>query len=137
MNIPGLRSDRVTVGGLVFFGRMLDKIRLHAAGRLPAEYNRGTGFDARLCRYLRIEYEQLVAKALNEGDDEKVLAWCYATGRQLTDEDIFVFNGFLTKRGWEDDISEWIVAQKAKMGLSHRSDIQTAFDIHDADEGRK
>jgi len=34
--IPGLRSPLAQVGGLVYFGRMLDKIRLAVAGRLPA-----------------------------------------------------------------------------------------------------
>lgn len=33
--IPGLRSPSATVRGLVYFGRMLDKIRLAAAGKLP------------------------------------------------------------------------------------------------------
>ena len=35
------------VGGLVYFGRMLDKIRSHAKGELPADYrpNLGKGFD--------------------------------------------------------------------------------------------
>jgi len=38
-HVPGLRSPYVKVGRLVYFGRMLDKIRLHAAGRLPvADY---------------------------------------------------------------------------------------------------
>ncbi len=36
--VPGLRSCYARVGRLVYFGRMLDKIRLHAAGRLPADY---------------------------------------------------------------------------------------------------
>ena len=35
MSIPGLRSPHDKVSGLVYFGRMLDKIRLHAAGKLP------------------------------------------------------------------------------------------------------
>ena len=137
MNIPGLRSDREIVGGLVFFGRMLDKIRLHAAGRLPSDYNRGHGLDGRMCRFLNIEYEAVVQKALAEKDDLKVLEWCYANGRRPTDEELFVFNAFLSKRGWQDDVSEWVKEQKEKMGLSHRDDIQTAFDVHDADEGRK
>src|SRR3954462_15604043 len=34
-HIPGLRSPSEQVGGLVHFGRMLDKIRLAAAGKLP------------------------------------------------------------------------------------------------------
>jgi hypothetical protein len=38
--IPGLRSPSVMVGGLVDFGRMLDKIRLAAAGKLPADGRR-------------------------------------------------------------------------------------------------
>jgi gluconokinase len=33
-NIPGLRSCYDKVGRLIYFGRMLDKIRLHAAGQL-------------------------------------------------------------------------------------------------------
>jgi hypothetical protein len=137
MNIPGLRSDRELVGGLVFFGRMLDKLRLHAEGRLPSDYNRGHGLDGRVCRFLRIDYEAVVQKALSEEDDLKVLEWCYANGRRPTDEEIFVFNAFLTKRGWRDDVSSWVKEQKENLGLSDREDIQTAFDIHDADEGRK
>ena len=42
MRVPGLRSSYEKVGGIVFFGRMLDKIRFHAAGRLPPGYNLGT-----------------------------------------------------------------------------------------------
>ncbi len=137
MKVTGLRSDRETVGGLVFFGRMLDKIRLHAQGKLPADYNRGHGFDGRLCRFLRIDYAALVAKVEKENDDTKILEWCYSNGRRPTEEEIFVFNAFLSKRGWQDDVSEWVKEQKEKMGLSHRDDIQTAFDIHEADEGGK
>lgn len=32
---PGLRSPREEVEGLVYFGRMVDKIRLEQAGKLP------------------------------------------------------------------------------------------------------
>jgi hypothetical protein len=42
MKVPGLRSLYEKVGGIVYFGRMLDKIRLHASGRLPEGYNLGT-----------------------------------------------------------------------------------------------
>jgi gluconokinase len=136
MHITGLRSDRDLVGGLVFFGRMLDKIRLHAAGRLPADYNRGHGFDGRMQRFLRVEYDALVKRTLQGGTDEEILEWCHVNGRRPTEEEIFVFNAFLTKRGWKDDVSVWVIEQKAKLGLAGREDLQTAFDIHDADEGR-
>ena len=38
MEIHGLRSAYETIGSVVYFGRMLDKIRLHAVGALPFEY---------------------------------------------------------------------------------------------------
>jgi len=42
-----LRSPSEKIGGLFYFGRMLDKIRLHAKGELPSDYhaNLGVGFD--------------------------------------------------------------------------------------------
>ena len=42
-----LRSPYDKVGGLFYFGRMLDKIRSHRKGELPLEYevNLGKGFD--------------------------------------------------------------------------------------------
>lgn len=136
MNISGLRSDHERVDGLIFFGRMLDKIRLNARGELPSGYNLGHGFDGRMCRFLHIDYPTVVKKALEEPDDIKVLQWCYQRGRRPTEEEIEIFNAFLSKRGWKDDVSSWVTEQKIKMGLSHRDDIQTAFDIHNADEGR-
>ena len=136
MKISGLRSDFDEIGGLVFFARMLDKIRLHAQNRLPPDYNRSHGFDGRLCRFLHVNYDALVTATLAENDDAKILEWCYSNGRRPTEEEITIFNAFLSKRGWRDDVSDWIVEQKAKMGLSDRDDIQTAFDIHAADEGR-
>src|SRR5688572_6134665 len=42
-HVPGLRSCYAKVGRLVYFGRMLDKLRLHAAGQLPAEYVNNLG----------------------------------------------------------------------------------------------
>ncbi len=42
-NVPGLRSCYDKVGRLIYFGRMLDKIRLHAAGQLPPAYDENLG----------------------------------------------------------------------------------------------
>jgi gluconokinase len=116
---------------------MLDKIRLHADGRLPSDYNRGDGFDGYMCRFLRVEYSAVVQKALEESDDLKVLEWCFAVGRRPNDEEILIFNDFLSKRGWNDETSDRFREYKEKNGLAHRDDIQTVFDLHDWDEGRK
>lgn len=134
MRIHGLRHSAEQVGGIVFFGRMLDKIRLHAQGKLPTDYNRGSGFDGRVCRFLRIEYPALVERVLAGGNDEEILAWCFAHGRKPCEEEIIIFNAFLAKRGWRDDSSRELDTMKREGGFAERTDIQTFFDFHKADE---
>jgi len=138
MKVPGLRSSFEKVGGIVYFGRMLDKIRLHAAGGLPEGYNLGTKvrtwFDARCTRFLAVNYEALVERVLAGGTDEEILEWCFQHGRRPNDEDILVWNGFMSKRGWRDEASEALAEEKRKRGFAHRDDIQTFFDFHRADE---
>jgi len=131
------RSGYDAVGGLVFFPRVLDKVRLHAAGRLSGDYNLGKGLDTRLCRLLGLAYEDIAAKAREEADDTVVIEWCFAQRRRPTEDEIQYFNTYMTKRGWRDDGSEKLKASKEKRGLASRDDIQTTFDLQDAEEGRK
>jgi Domain of unknown function (DUF5069) len=134
MKIPGLRSSYEKVGGIVFFGRMLDKIRLHAQGKLPSDYNRGTGFDGRCVRFLHVDYDAVVKRTLQGGTDDELLEWCFQNGRRPNEEEILVWNAFLTKRGWRDEVSEDLRLFKEKRGFAHRDDIQTFCDFHKADE---
>ena len=138
MNIPNLRSPREKVGGLVYFGRMLDKVRLHAAGNLPADYlpNLGGGFDERCVRFLHIKYADLEARVKAGGTDEELLAWCCEHGRKPDDEEIMVWNDFMSKRGWNDEASARLQQRLPEYGLAGRTDIATFFDVIDADEGR-
>jgi gluconokinase len=138
MNVPGLRSPHEKVGGICYFGRMLDKIRLNAAGLLPADYqpNLGIGFDERALRFLWIDYPALVERVKEGGNDEEILEWCAQRGRQPNAEEIEVWNEFMRKRGWRDDASERLVQRKAEGGFSDRDDIETMFDYIDLDEGR-
>jgi Domain of unknown function (DUF5069) len=50
------RSPYEKVGGIVYVGRMLDKIRLKAAGELPPDLhqNLGIGFNKRCMDFLRV-----------------------------------------------------------------------------------
>lgn len=138
MNVPGLRSSYEKVGGIVYLGRMLDKIRLHAAGRLPADYNVGTKvwtwFDARCTRFLAVNYEALAQRVLAGGTDEEILAWCFEQGHRPTEEEVEIWNEFMMKRGWGDSSSAALAAAKRLRGFAHRDDIQTAFAFHLADE---
>jgi gluconokinase len=134
MKIPNLRHSAEQVGGLVFFGRMLDKIRLHAQGKLPADYKHGTGTDTRVCRFLHVDYPAVVEQVLSGATDEQVLEWCFANGRRPNEEEIFIFNAFLVKRGWRDNQTAELEEMKRKRGFAGRADIQTFFDFHWADE---
>ena len=138
MKVPGLRSSYEKVGGIVFFGRMLDKIRLNAAGQLPPGYNLGTAdrtwFDARCTRFLGVEYAAVVARARGGGTDEEILEWCFQQGRRPSPEEIEIWNGFMVTYGWRDGSKEELAEVKRKRGFGERDDIQTWFDFHRADE---
>lgn len=138
MHVPKLRSPYVQIGGLYYIPRMLDKIRLQAAGELPQEYhaNLGGGFDGRAISFLWLEYPALVERVKQGGSDEEILEWAVAQGRRPSPEEIEIWNDFMLKRGWNDDGSERLEMRKKESGLDARADIQTFFDYIDADEGR-
>lgn len=135
--VPGLRSSYALTGGLVYFGRMLDKIRLHAAGRLPADYhaNLGIGFDGRTCAFLGVDYSALRTRTLAGGTDEEILAWCHAQGGACPEATREIWNRFMMKIGWRDDRSPALRQRIADFGLSDHP-IETFFDLNDFDEGR-
>jgi len=141
MPISGLRSAYDEVGGLVDFGRMLDKIRLKARGQLPSGYNTGTkewyDFDSRCTRFLRVKYAALRKQTLKGGSDLQLLRWCFKNGRRPSKEEIEIWNTFMRKRGWNDPTSLGIKETARAVGLGKRTDILTWFDLFDAEEGRK
>jgi hypothetical protein len=137
--IPGLRSPSEQVGGMVYFGRMLDKIRLR--DQLPEAWRemRGTPspntFDARCCRFLKIEYKAIEAQTLKGGTDEQLLEWAFQHGRRPSPDEIEMWNAFLTKRGWRDGATERLHQRLAEIGLPPGT-VETMFEFIDIDEGR-
>jgi len=138
MNVSELKSPHVKTGGICYFARMLDKIRVHARGELPKDYqpNLGGGFDERCIAFLWIEYPALVDRVKQGGSDEEILEWAFGQGRKPSEEEIEVWNEFMRKRGWDDEATERLEQRKAESGFPGRSDIQTFFDYIDMDEGR-
>ena len=137
----GLRSGYAKVGDLVYFGRMLDKVRLSHEGRLPPGYNLGDQnplfFDGVCCRFLQVEYEEVVRHVRAGRSDEEILEWAYQAGRRPTEDEIRFWNSFMTKCGWRDKSSASLSRWKKELGLEERDDVQTFFDLYDADEGRE
>ncbi len=141
--VPGLRSPYAKVGRLVYFGRMLDKIRLHAAGQLPPDYVANLGepadgrkvFDVRCCRFLGVKFADLQVRTLAGGTDEALLAWAHAQGQPRTDDECEIWSWFMAKRGWRDDAADTLRQRIEQHGLTGKP-IFTMFDFIDYDEGR-
>ena len=133
-----LRTPSEKVGGLFYFGRMLDKIRRHAKGELPPDYhaNLGKGFDEKCVKFLRVDYDELVERVIQGGTVEEILEWCFRVGRKPSEYDVHIWNEFMRKLGWNDEVSEIVERRKAEAGMTDRFDIQTSFQFIDADEGR-
>ena len=92
------RSAHVETRGVVFFARQLDKIRLHAAGKLPSDYNLGFNrddtFDARFCRFWGVDFDALTALTLQGGTDEEIFDAIFADRLPLNEEQVRAWNGF-------------------------------------------
>ncbi len=138
--IPGLRSPFAELHGIVYFPRMLDKIRLAGEGSLPEAWQQRRGessgsFDWRCCQFLKIEYAALEVETHKGLSDEELLQWAFANGRQPDEQEIEVWNGFMTKRGWRDGGTPVLEKRLAELGLPHDA-VQTMFEFIDLDEGR-
>ncbi len=133
-----VRSPAEKLGGLVYFGRMLDKIRVHARGALPADYqpNLGKGFDAKCCAFLHLDYGEVVERVSAGASDDEVLEWAFTNGRRPTGAEITMWNEFMRKFGWRDHAAETLERRKREAGMQDRSEIETMFQFIDADEGR-
>jgi hypothetical protein len=134
-----VRSPAEKIGGLVYFGRMLDKIRVHTRGELPEEYqgNLGKGFDAKCCAFLHLNYEEVVKKVKEGASDSEMLEWAFTTGRRPSSDEITMWNEFMRKFAWRDHAAEILERRKRDAGMEDRAEIETMFQFIDADEGRR
>ncbi len=128
----------VETKGMLYFARMLDKIRKHASGELREDFTPrlGQGFDGMCTAYLHVAYPALVERTLAGGSDEEILDWCIEQGRgtPLNAVELLVWNTCLTNAGIRDFASEPLAHYKAEAGLADRDDIDTIFAFMAIDE---
>ena len=139
MRVPCSPYDKEA--GLVWVPRMLDKARLIHENDLPDDYtpNLGKGHDGRCCTFLQVVYEDIRRQVADGKNDSAIVEWCFSNGRQPTDLDIELWNGFMTKLGWNDEnekISAAFQDRKKAYGIEERDDIQTFFQLIEYDEDR-
>ncbi|MDR0532618.1 MAG: DUF5069 domain-containing protein [Verrucomicrobiales bacterium] len=141
MNTTYPVSPYQKTGGLVHFARMLSKIRLHAEGKLGADYipHLGEGFDGNCLQFLHLNYEDVKKRVLDGGTDEEILQWAikHGRGQKPCDDEINGWNNYMVKRGWRDQASERLQMRITEAHLEqHQPKVETFFDFIDADEKR-
>ena len=130
-------SPTVLTESLCYFARMCDKIRLYEAGELPQEYhkNLGRAMDLWTCQLLEVDYGALAAEVKSGSTDEEVLQWAFKTGKKPQEHEILWWNAYMSKKGFQDDLSEKLTLRIKESGFEERG-IQTFFEYIDADEER-
>jgi hypothetical protein len=61
--------------------------------------------------------------------------WAFQNGRRPSEEEIEVWNGFMSKRGWRDGGTQRLHERLAEIGLPAGT-VETMFEFIDLDEGR-
>lgn len=142
MSPAALRSPREHLGGYILLPRLIDKVRLHAEGRLPQEYaayllKPGLTLDGWFLAFTDLDREKLREAILAGRSDEEILAWIERHARPHTDTE---------KRRWADEIDayrpEGEAAHRRRViyaELAARIDVAAVsiLDLIDIDEGRR
>lgn len=127
------------MAGWHYLPRYIDKIRLHLAGKLHADYqeNLGKGFDGFWLKAAGLSHEQFVNVVKNTVTDGEVCDWVSQNVKKTAAE---------KEAHWQDVLSRPLAndaaacarfkMRKEQSGLAHRDDLQNFVDYIDADEKR-
>jgi hypothetical protein len=132
------RSGREMMCGWVYLPRFIDKIRLHLAGKLHADYqeNLTKGFDGAWLKAACVPADMFIQIVKNSITDGQVADWV-AKNVKKTDAEKKAFNDFVLNRGRDDEAAKArLKMRKEESGLAQRDDLQTFIDYMDADEKR-
>ncbi len=133
------RSPREIMDGWHYLPRYVDKIRLHLAGKLHADYieNLGKGFDGFWLKAAGLTHEHFVAVVKKSLTDGEVCDWV----RQHVEKSDAEKAAY-----WQDVLSRPLAHDPAacarfkmrmeQASLSHRTEIHNFVDYIDADEKR-
>ena len=138
-NIIYPRSPRETMDGWSYLPRYIDKIRLHLAGKLHADYqeNFGKGFDGMWLKSAGVTHEQMIGVVKNSVTDGEVCDWVRRNVKKSTAEKAAHAKDMLSRPPANDaEAVARLKMRKEQSGIAHRDDIKTFVDYIDADEKR-
>jgi len=133
------RNPREIMDGWMYLPRYLDKIRLHLAGKLHADYqeNLGKGFDGMWCKHAGVTHEQMIAVVKNSITDGEVCDWVRQHVKKSPAEKAAHREDLLSRplAGDEQAVAR-LKMRKETCGAGQRDDIKTFVDVINADEKR-
>ena len=133
------RSPRETMDGWMYLPRYLDKIRLHLAGRLHADYqeNFGKGFDSMWLKAAGVTHEQMIGVVKNSITDGEVCDWVRKNAKKSPAEKAAHAQDILSRpQAGNPEAVARLKMRKEQAGFAHRDDVRNFVDFIDADEMR-
>ena len=119
--------------------RYIDKIRLHFAGKLHADYqpNFGKGFDGLWLEFAGVDEKQFLEVVRHSITDGQVADWVLKNVRKPDSVKAEHRQRMMNYPKKEDPSGqERLKMRKEQSGLKHRDDVQSFVDYIDADEKR-
>ena len=133
------RSPRETMAGWMYLPRYIDKIRLHLAGKLHADYqeNLGKGFDGLWLKYAGVTHEQMLDVVKKSITDGQVCDWVRLNVKKTAADKAAYAKDMLSRPlpGDEAALARLKMRKEQCDGL-HRDDVKTFVDAIDLDEKR-
>jgi len=130
------RSGRERLGGVVFLGRTIDKMRAHLNGT-AGEYNAHRGISMRVFNLFGVTPEQFEQAVRETRTDEGVLQWLHEHGKRPTQQQIEEHNQTVLNLGPQDEQGmARFRANLERLSFGDRTDVKTHIDAEDLEEGR-
>lgn len=133
------RSPRETMCGWMHLPRYIDKVRLHLAGKLHADYqpNFGKGFDGKWLQAAGLTHEQFIDVVKATVTDGEVADWVARNVKKSSaDKQAHAASMLDYPKADDAAMQERLKQRKESAGLTHRTEITTFVDFIDADEKR-
>ena len=133
------RSPREVMSGWIYLPRFVDKIRLHLAGKLHADYqpNLCKGFDGLWLETAGVQAEEFIEVVRNSITDGQVCDWVRRHVQKPESVKAAHRERMLNYPKKDDpEMQARLKLRKEQAGIANRDDIQSFVDFIDADEKR-
>ena len=133
------RSPRETMDGWSYLPRYVDKIRLHLAGKLHADYqeNLGKGFDGMWLKHAGVTNDQMLEVVKHALTDGEVCDWVRRQVKKTPAEKAAHWQEVISRPLPGDEAAQArLKMRKEQCGAGNRNEIKTFVDVIDVDERR-